>query len=155
MLLTKNFLHLTYLYKKNSNLGGLLNFSIFYTIITKQVLISYTSIIFFSFFFKQKIVLSYYYFIKIKVPNLKIFNSTLISILCVLNNINVKVKLQLNVLKKSKNYFTTLRSPFVHKTSREQFIFEYYEGILSFCLPDFNNYIVSYLEFFLKKSSSV
>lgn len=137
----------------NSNV--LLNFSFFYTIIIKQALIYYTSVIFFSFFFKKKIHMRYCYFIKTKIPNLKIFNSTLILNSHILNNLNIKVTLKLNLLKKSKNRMTTLRSPFVHKISKEQFVFLYYEGVLSFHLKNINNFIIWFLEFFLKKISAV
>jgi len=55
-------------------------------------------------------------------------------------------------LKSIKSKYTILRSPFVHKKSKEQFFFESFKGFFSFDFKKINIFFIEYLETFWVKS---
>lgn len=142
MLLKKKVFHLNYYVKKNINL--------YYKLLGNKILNSFVSLHFY-FFFKKKIKVCYNYYIRIKIPNLTIFNSILAIFFNLSKNIH-GIKLYFNVIKKLKKYYTVLRSPFVYKSSQEHYLLENFIGIIHISLKYTNFFFINYFEFFIKKT---
>jgi hypothetical protein len=49
-----------------------------------------------------------------------------------------------------KKHYTVLRSPFVHKTSREQFVFEQIKGVIRISFKKANIFFINYLKYLIK-----
>jgi hypothetical protein len=68
-----------------------------------------------------------------------------------LKNIGVlKPQVCVKKILNKKNHYTVLRSPVVHKKSREQFIFEKSKSLLVMTFKDYRLFFVNYFEFLMK-----
>jgi hypothetical protein len=150
MLLKKKIFHLNYYFKKNVNNKLIKNISLYYKLLKNKTLKSFISLHLY-FFWKRKIQIRYHYSIKMTIQSLTIFNSILIIFFNILKNI-VNSKLRFNLIKKSKKYYTVLRSPFVYKSSQEHYLLESFIGIIIIILNYNNFFFIKYWEFFLKKT---
>ena len=152
MLLKKIFFQLIFYSKKKINIKNCLNMKILYVIQNYNISNIIIALNFLKIFLKKKyfsFYLSYSYYLKIRMPNLKFFNSLIIFFINILNNFNFKFNLEFNILKKYKNYYTILRSPFVHSSSKESLIFEYYVGMIVIRFKKNNLFFFKYWEFIL------
>lgn len=70
---------------------------------------------------------------------LKVFN--------VIKGVNIDTSLIFSSVKTKKKKYTVLRSPFVHKKSKEQFFFETFMGFFTVNLKQKSIFILDYLEF--------
>ena len=95
----------------------------------------------------------YYYHIKIKSPNIIMFNSILMIFYNVLNNNNFNIKF--NFVKKAKSYYSVIRSPFVYKSSQEQFVSEKFISIIIIEMKIVDFFFIQYWEFFFKRVLNV
>ena len=143
MLLSKTLLHLIYFFKNQTDLKIFLNFNLLYFVKTK-VYINYIGLNFFQYFLKRLVKTSYCYCLKIKLSNLNVLNSILIFIFNILKNCNFKSSIKFSNLVRSKSYYSLLRSPFVYKSSQEQFICEYYTAIIFINIQNQNNFLIKY-----------
>jgi len=123
-----------------------------FTYIKKKSIYLFIILVLINFIFKFLRKQKYFYIINTKILNLKILNSKVINFFNFFNNIKVlDTKLQFNLISKKKTHYTVLRSPFVHKTSREQFLFHTINGIIYIVFFDINIYYIYYWELLLKK----
>jgi len=142
MLLKKKNYHLNYYLKKNVNNKLIINTNLFYQLLTNKIFNSFI-VLHFYFFFRKKIKIGYYYSIKVIIQNLIIFNSILVIFFNLLKNIT-ESKLHFNIIKKSKKYYTILRSPFVYKSSQEHYLLETFIGIIIIILNYINFFFIKY-----------
>jgi ribosomal protein S10 len=141
MLLTKKDLVLLFLQKKkfknNSIYHGLKNFQIISTKVSlnncniKRIL---------------KLNLGYSFKIKVKTHHLNTLDSLAAVILEVLTVLFKKSQIKIDYLPVSQQNITVLRSPFVYKTSREQFTKKDYTMLLHL---DCDTYSPMYLDYFI------
>jgi ribosomal protein S10 len=73
---------------------------------------------------KKTIVFSFSYILKLSSVDKSLLNNNLLNLIEKLKNFNSYITFQLNKIRNSKKEYTVLRSPFVYKKSREQFIIE-------------------------------
>lgn len=148
MLLNKKVF---YLFNFINYPSSTLNLNITYILLKKQLLINYMVLLESYFFIKKKLKISYFYIIKIKIPNWVIFNSILFFLFKILYYFNKNIKLTFNFKKKKNIRYTVLRSPFKYKTSREYFGFYFFLGSISLMITEVDFFILSYLEFYFYK----
>lgn len=149
MLQLKKLFHLKYYIIFSIKINNILN-SIY---IKKKSIYLFLILILINFIFKNLKKKKYFYVINTKILNLKILNSKIINFFNFFNNIKVlNTTLQFNLISKKKKNYTILRSPFVHKISREQFVFDIINGILYISFNNIDIYYIYYWELLLKKN---
>ncbi len=152
MLQLKKIFHLKDYIIAYSGLKSVFNFNLFY-IINKQKLISlFLLLVFIKYLCKHLIKKKYLYILNTKLFNLGVLNSKILKFLIFFNNIkNLNLNLKFNSISKKKKIYTVLRSPFVHKTSREQFVFQILNGIIRIVFINLDICLINYWELLLKK----
>jgi len=148
MLLSKKLIHLFNISKNQHKIKKFLDYSLLYINI-KQVFLFYIGLIFLK-FFKKKLSPLYVFLFEIIVPDFMIFNRVLFKLFGLLKTIDLKIKFTFNSVNKFRKYYIVLRSPFVYKKSREQFIIEKIKGFFFFNIGHKNTFSVKYLEFFFR-----
>ena len=149
MLLKKKLLNLIYFIKKQLNYKIVLNFNIFYNFSRKYLINIFAGLNLLFHVKKKKSKKFYYYHIKIKSPNIIMFNSLLMVFYNILKNNNFNIKF--NFIKKAKSYYSLTRSPFVYKSSQEQFLSEEFISIIIIEMKIVDFFFIKYWEFFFKK----
>lgn len=105
----------------------------------------------FKFFFKKKVTVNYLFNLYVKTQNLNIFNSTVIIFFNFFKNVYVlNPEMYVKNVSIRKKHYTVLRSPFVHKTSREQFVFEQIKGVIRISFKKANIFFINYLKYLIK-----
>lgn len=89
---------------------------------------------------------------KIDTLNSFFFNNILFKIFDLIKGIHSYFSFTYSSLKSTKKKYTVLRSPFVHKKSKEQFSFETFKGFFSLDLKKKNVFFIDYLECIWVKS---
>lgn len=152
MMINKNIVHLFFFFNKKTSNLNFFTLSIIYSHIFKQSFIQYVGLNTIFLFTKTHISFNYRYHIKIIIPNWIIFNSILISLFKFFKSMTIKTKLKFNFLKKKKNYFTVIRSPFKYKKSREYLYNEYFIGHVAINIYSKPTYLkINFIEFLLSK----
>ena len=145
MLILKNFIHVLYFLKKqNNNLFILLLYSF------KQKILFYLAYLLnIKCFLKYIHKTSFFFQFKVSVINKFFFNQILFKIFVCIKGVNVKIISNVSCVKKKKKSYTMLRSPFVHKKSKEQFVIEKFNGFFILCLKNQNNFFfIDFIETF-------
>jgi hypothetical protein len=146
MLLEKKIFYLILLLRNKQNINYIIKHPILYTVLTNSLLLIYVLVNILYLLLKLHIIFKYLYYIKIKVPNILIFNSLILYIFNLLKNINLQTKFKFHSIKKRVNYFTVPRSPFKHAHSKEYYSIDYYSGILVLNITNINSYSINYQE---------
>jgi len=73
----------------------------------------------------SKYLINIKYFINFKVANNFLLNSCVTYILLLLQNMVLNFKISFNFIKSFTTNYTLMRSPFIHKTSRDQLVIKY------------------------------
>jgi len=151
MLLSKKLLHLVFICEQHKNVKRP-NFSlVIYSKCLKLKIFSVLSFYRFILVIKKqyKKTLLYYFFIT--TMDSTMFNSILIYIYNIIKSVKYFKTFKLGLNKNEIKKHTVLRSPFVHKKSREQFIFKKSIGYVSLKVLDSDIYFTQYIDFFIKK----
>ena len=99
---------------------------------------------------KKKLKVNFVFFFKISVPDFRVLKSALVNYFDVFKQLDLAIKFQFNIVKVVKKYYTVLRSPFVYKKSKEQFIIENVKSFFFFNFGEVNFFSVNFLCWFLK-----
>jgi ribosomal protein S10 len=146
MLLSKKLLHLVNFLKKQKVLKTFFLYSICYNLKKKMTFfIVYLSV--FKYFLKEKQLPSFLITFNLNVVNNFFFNNVLLKVFNVIKGVNIDTSLIFSSVKTKKKKYTVLRSPFVHKKSKEQFSFETFMGFFTVNLKQKSIFILDYLEF--------
>jgi hypothetical protein len=148
MLLSKKILHILSIVQNQQNIIRSLVF--FFYVEVKKVLFIIIYLSIFNIFLKKKILPLYLYIFEIKLPNFILFNNIILKVYELLRSIDFSINFQLNFIKKKTKKITILRSPFVYKKTKEQFVFEKFKGYVFMYVGIKNIFIIEYLDFFFK-----
>jgi ribosomal protein S10 len=98
------------------------------------------------------------YRLSFKIPDKNIFNLVLLDIISSIKRLKLLKLIKFCGYTTRKTFYTVLRSPFVHKKSREQFLTVLSKGSISvrFCITNYLviNFIKAYFTVCLKKLSA-
>jgi len=151
MLILKNFIHILFFLKNQKNCVFIL---ILY-ITKKNIDFLISQILRFNCYFKKKNQSSFFFRFKISTLNRFFFNRVILKLFDTLKTLDLKVIFKFNMIKKKRNTHTVLRSPFVYKSSREQFFFENFKGILTLSVKNKKGcFLIEYIESILFKALS-
>lgn len=150
MLVNKKLVHLIQFILLQKKIKIIVNFRLFYTIVKSKLILFIVSGLFISqFFLSSKINIFYKYRIKMKVPDIAIFNNSIVNFLMLLSITKAENICSFNFLSATKKSFTLLRSPFVYKKSREQLMFKTTLGLITIKInKDSNFFFIEYLDYF-------
>jgi ribosomal protein S10 len=145
MLISKNFMHVLYFLKKQKKIL----FILFSYAFKQKILFYLAYLLNIKFFLKNMYKPSFFFYFKISVLNKFFFNQVLFKIFDYIKGINVKIISNVSCVKKKKSVYTVLRSPFVHKKSKEQFVIEKFNGFFILCLKNQTNFFfIDFIEIF-------
>ena len=152
MLQLKKIFHLKHYIIAYSSLKCIFNYNLLYIINKKKLISLFLLLVFIKYLCKHLIKKIYIYILNTKLFNLDILNSKILNFWLFFNNIkNLNFNLKFNSISKKKKIYTVLRSPFVHKTSREQFLFQILNGIIRIVFINLDICLIHYWELLLKK----
>ena len=104
--------------------------------------------------FTVKVRVNTTFLLKVVVPNIKIFNSIILTTFNKLIKNDLALSLSFGRIISKKKIYTLLRSPFVYKKTREQLLTEFYRGYVYVNLKPESPVLMEYLTFFLKSGLS-
>jgi len=149
MLLLKLLLHWNAYIQKIKVENLKVNFN--YFLLNWKFYFYFINLLIFKFFFKKKVTVNYLFNLYVKTQNLNIFNSTVIIFFNFFKNVYVlNPEMYVKNVSIRKKHYTVLRSPFVHKTSREQFVFEQIKGVIRISFKKANIFFINYLKYLIK-----
>ena len=123
MLLLKKNLHRIFLLKKEQNIKYKVNTFLIYEDLFRSFL-SFISFIMLNCLLKKRVLLFFSYVLKLGSVDKSLLNNNLLCLIERLKSFNLDLIFQLNKVRVLKKEYTVLRSPFVYKKSREQFIID-------------------------------
>lgn len=154
MLIKKQLVHLIRFIQLQKKIKIIINYRLFCNIfLNRSILFILSGLLSIQNSFFSKLTPAYEYKIKLKALDTLIFNSSIVNFLNLLSSSGVQMFSSFNSLKKKKKHFTVLRSPFVYKKSREQFMFNTILGLVNVKVVDSNLFLLEYLDFFFTKKS--
>jgi hypothetical protein len=142
MLLQISFIHFYFLKKKKINSSIIKNkIEFLYCLLLKKTL---------QFFLTQEIKYAIYrridpkwsYNLQLNIPDKTLFNLVIFYCYNILNSLKIVKNLNFFNAGLRQTRYTVLRSPFVHKESREQYCFKYYKGKIK-CNLFITNYLIN------------
>lgn len=120
MLIKKSLFNKLNFLKIQRNRINILNFNTVYSFLKNRRCTFFSSLIFSQIYLKKKWALYYEYQIKVTAPDLTILVSNLQNLIAYFYSIRQSFNIKIKYLKNKHKKYTLLRSPFVHKKSREQ-----------------------------------
>lgn len=151
MLLKKKLFHLLNFLQDQKKTDLFLTYWVFYNLKNfSSYLFIYLSIV--KCYLKKKQVPFFSITFKINVLHNFFFNNILFKVFDLIKSINFYFIFKYSGIKNIKKKYTILRSPFVHKKSKEQFFIQSLKGFFIFDFKKINIFFIEYLEVFWVES---
>jgi len=146
MLIKKSLFNKLNFLKIQRNQINILNFNTVYSFLKNKKCTFFSSLIFSQIYLKKKWSLSCNYQIKATAPDSTILVSNLQNLLMYFYSTSHSFNININYLKNRYKKYTLLRSPFVHKKSREQLGVNFVKSKLRVSVKTVNIFHTYYLD---------